>query len=144
MCNIEIREINPKDYNAVSLLLQQLGYEKSADDINKSLVSNTRTDAIFVAEHQEQVVGLMSLIFFDYFPSFAKLCRITAIVVDEKSRDLGVGTALIGFAKNKAKTNGCSQLEVTTSLHREATQAYYSHIGFKQTSFRYSMDLNKG
>ena len=71
------------------------------------------------------------LLYFFYFPLQKSLCRITAIVVDESVRNVGVGKKLINFAATQAQTRSCAQLEVTTSLARNATQAYYESIGFK-------------
>ena len=53
-----------------------------------------------------------------------------------------MGTQLIDFAKDKASERGCRQLEVTTSMRREQTQAYYESIGFEKTSFRYIQNLD--
>ncbi|MCG6508355.1 GNAT family N-acetyltransferase [Vibrio parahaemolyticus] len=83
----------------------------------------------------------MSVIFFNYFPSAEKLCRITSIVVDRASRGTGIGSKLIDYAKSVALAEKCSVLEVTTSLRREKTQTFYESIGFKKTSYKYVQRL---
>ncbi|MDP2523825.1 GNAT family N-acetyltransferase [Neptunomonas phycophila] len=87
------------------------------------------------------LIGFMSLIYFFYFPLQKQNCRITSLVVDEYARGNGVGKRLIDHALEKAKSLSCAQLEVTTSLTREATQAYYERSGFIKSSFRYYLDL---
>lgn len=134
---ISIRQAQITDHNAMTALLLQLGYCATEAQLQQYLNNPNRTDEIYLAESEGVVVGLISLIFFDYFPSQQQICRITALVVTEASRGLGVGTQLIDFAKDRASKRGCCQLEVTTSMRREKTQAYYESIGFEKTSFRY-------
>jgi GNAT superfamily N-acetyltransferase len=118
-------------------LLFQLGYELSLDNLISALSVEHRSDDIFVALLDEKVIGVMSLICFDYFPSLQKICRITAISIDKNNQGRGVGTQLIEFAKIYGLEHGCKLLEVTTSLQREKTQKYYENIGFTKSSFRY-------
>ncbi|MEE1981177.1 GNAT family N-acetyltransferase [Shewanella xiamenensis] len=134
---ISIRQAQIADHNAMTALLLQLGYSATEAQLHQYLDDPKRSDEIYLAESEGVVVGLISLIFFDYFPSQQHICRITALVVTEASRGLGVGTQLIDFAKSRASERGCRQLEVTTSMRREQTQAYYESIGFEKTSFRY-------
>ncbi|GLR31056.1 GNAT family N-acetyltransferase [Shewanella decolorationis] len=134
---ISIRQAQIADLNAITSLLLQLGYNATEPQLQQYLDAPKRSDEIYLAESEGVVAGLISLIFFDYFPSQQQICRITALVVTEASRGLGVGTQLIDFAKDRASKRGCCQLEVTTSMRREKTQAYYESIGFEKTSFRY-------
>ncbi|AAN54935.1 GNAT family N-acetyltransferase [Shewanella oneidensis MR-1] len=134
---ISIRQAQIADLNPIATLLLQLGYLATEAQLQQYLDDPKRSDEIYLAESEGVVVGLISLIFFDYFPSQQQICRITALVVTEASRGLGVGTQLIDFAKDRASERDCRQLEVTTSMHREKTQAYYESIGFEKSSFRY-------
>ena len=92
---------------------------------------------VFVAEQDGRVIGLMSLIYFYYFPLTRKTCRMTALVVDRAERSTGVGTQLVDQALDRARETDCLGLEVTTSLTRTRTQAYYGKLGFAKTSYRY-------
>lgn len=134
---ISIRQAQIADLNPIATLLLQLGYLATEAQLQQYLDDPKRSDEIYLTESEGVVVGLISLIFFDYFPSQQQICRITALVVTEASRGLGVGTQLIDFAKDRASERDCRQLEVTTSMHREKTQAYYESIGFEKSSFRY-------
>ncbi|EGM69577.1 GNAT family N-acetyltransferase [Shewanella sp. HN-41] len=137
---IKLAEI--QDIKAIANLLLQLGYSATPEQLQKYLGKSDRTDEIYIAEEKGTIIGLISLIFFDYFPSQQKICRITALVVTESNRGSGIGTQLIRFAKARAHEYGCSKLEVTTSMRREKTQAYYEAIGFEKTSFRYIQDID--
>ena len=139
----EIRQAQINDTRSISNLLAQLGYDTAVSKtemlISKSLNGDNN---IYVGLLDGSVVGVISFIYFDYFPSAEKLCRITAIVVDEEVRGSGIGSKLINYVKLKALGEKCNMLEVTTSLRREKTQAYYESIGFQKTSYKYVQRLN--
>ncbi|WP_297895896.1 GNAT family N-acetyltransferase [Shewanella sp.] len=139
---IQIRQIQIADLKVIADLLLQLGYSATPEQLQKYLGKSDRTDEVYLAEVEGKILGLISLIFFDYFPTQQRICRITALVVTETCRGLGVGTQLINFAKTRANEQGCSKLEVTTSMRREKTQAYYEAIGFEKTSFRYIQEID--
>ena len=141
MSDIKIRKAKISDTESVRLLLAQLGYELPISKLDEALASTQRNDDIVVCTQNGEVLGVMSLIYFDYFPSLQRICRITAIVVDESARGSGIGTRLITFAQKSAQENACQVLEVTTSLIRESTQKYYESIGFEKSSYRYFQKL---
>lgn len=137
MSSLQIRQAERQDLRAIENLLLQLGYSSTQEQLQMYLEKSERTDEIYIAEEEGNIIGLISLLFFDYFPAQQQICRITALIVTQVCRGLGVGTQLINFAKARANEQGCHQLEVTTSMRREKTQAYYEAIGFEKTSFRY-------
>ncbi|ALT00249.1 hypothetical protein AT746_00395 [Lacimicrobium alkaliphilum] len=141
MSKTEIKKADPSHAKEVFTLLLQLGYESTLDNLKDVLAQTDRSDEIYIAQINDKVVGLMSVIYFDYFPSQERICRITAIVVDQNARGTGVGSQLIDFAKSLSKQRLCSKLEVTTSLARQATQQYYENIGFTKTSYRYAQEI---
>ncbi len=134
-----IRKAASSDLKSISVLLLQLGYEPSIDQINDSIQKSNETSnsGIYVAEHSGSPVGLMSLIYFDYFPSSKKICRITAIVVEASERSKGIGSELIGFAQSEGLKNRCAGIEITTTTERDKTHIYYDNLGFIRTSFRF-------
>ena len=142
MSKTEIKKAGPEHASEALKLLEQLGYECTLEDLKRVLAQTDRSDEIYIAQISDKAVGLMSVIYFDYFPSQEKICRITAIVVDQNTRGAGIGSQLIDFAKELSKQQFCSKLEVTTSLARQATQQYYEKIGFTKTSYRYVQELS--
>ncbi|MDT3319308.1 MULTISPECIES: GNAT family N-acetyltransferase [unclassified Shewanella] len=152
MMNKNIRLAQLHDAQSIQLLLEQLGYVLPVAALAKTLTEcqdnpHSRTDELLVyeqlnAQGEPQVVAVMVLMFFDYFPALSRICRITAIVVDADMRGQGIGSRLIAFAKERGKQENCQLLELTTSTQRIATQQYYESIGFTKTSFRYSLVLS--
>lgn len=148
--NIRLAQL--PDAESIQLLLEQLGYALPVAALAQTLTEyqdnpHSRTDELLVyeqlnAQGEPQVVAVMVLMFFDYFPALSRICRITAIVVDADMRGQGIGTQLIDFAKARGRQEACQLLELTTSTQRIATQQYYESIGFTKTSFRYSLVLS--
>ncbi|MDD2838981.1 MAG: GNAT family N-acetyltransferase [Sulfuricurvum sp.] len=134
-----VRKPVSSDLDRISNLLNQLGYNPQIDQIKDSIDSTS--GEVYVAEESGIVIGLMSLIYFDYFPTVQKICRITAIVVEETQRSQGIGLKLIEFAESESKKRKCVGLEITTSTKRHETHAYYEKLGFDKTSFRYYKSL---
>ncbi|MEJ2444007.1 MAG: GNAT family N-acetyltransferase [Exilibacterium sp.] len=142
MSDIQIRYAKKEDLKTIQTLLRQLGYETEQSNIAPFVATlDPNQHDVFVGVSEGSVIALMSLIYFNYFPSGEKYCRITAIVVNEGLRGSGIGKRLIEHAKKEAKSKKCSALELTTSFRRENTQAFYEHIGFEKTSYKYVQKL---
>ena len=124
-------------------LLKQLGYASDLDTLSISLATEHSDSEIYVAIDAKGTIGVVSLIYYYYFPTQSRVCRITSLVVDENYRGKGAGSKLIQFAQQQAITQSCQQLEVTTSLLREKTQKYYEYLGFKKSSLRYILELTE-
>lgn len=144
--NIRLAQLH--DAESIQLLLEQLHVAALAQTLTEYQDNpQSRSDELLVcelpnAQGESQVVAVMALMFFDYFPALSRICRITAIVVNADMRGQGIGTQLIDFAKARGKQENCQLLELTTSTQRIATQQYYESIGFTKTSFRYSLVLS--
>jgi GNAT superfamily N-acetyltransferase len=52
-------------------------------------------------------------------------------VVDESMRGEGIGSALVAYAREWARDNGCARLRVTTNVTRLDTHQFYERRGFR-------------
>jgi len=141
--NFSLRNAQRSDAKRISELLAQLGYETAADQVEGLLLkSDTANEAHYVAVQNETVIAVFSLIYFNYFPSAERFCRLTALVVDKSLRGTGIGSNIIKAIQSIAKENNCDVLEITTSFRRVKTHEFYEKCGFTKTSFKFILTLN--
>lgn len=122
------------DAGAVVILLGELGYPltRSAAVERLAQFSESDRDHVLVAVIDRQIVGLLSL---DIAPLFAEggaFARITALVVTNAHRGLGVGLALVSEAERLARAAGCATIQVSSGRRPERRSAhrFYSRLGY--------------
>ncbi|WP_348945279.1 GNAT family N-acetyltransferase [Chitinibacter sp. FCG-7] len=127
------RPANPEDAQAISQLMQQLGYEISPELMQSKIefMTMSEMDAVFVAEITDQIVGVISIHALELFHACGKLGRITSLVVDKNMRQQGVGKLLFSTTESFFRAQNCVRIEVTSSDHRTDAHAFYQSLGFK-------------
>lgn len=147
MERVRIRHATPGDAAAVTGLMAQLaefGHGTVADGVAKRLsVILGRSDyAVFVAEQaDEQVVGLLTVSQRLTLWHAGPVALIEELVVDRAAHGKGIGRMLIATALEWARSQGCSELEVSTELDNQAAQAFYQRVGFTQGALLLEYDL---
>jgi GNAT superfamily N-acetyltransferase len=144
-----IRAASPADASALASLLGELGYPSEADRVRARMArilgarGDSGTDSVVVAsdERSGEVLGLLSVHQFAALHDDAPVALITALVVAERARGLGVGRQLVDRAIDTARLWGCTRLIVTTHVRRADAHAFYEHIGFELTGRRYVKTL---
>ena len=63
--------------------------------------------------------------------------RISALIVDSRHRDEGIGRALVDHAERMFLVEGCGNLEITSNMRRTDAHAFYEHLGYELTSARF-------
>lgn len=103
-----------------------------------------KNENIVVAKMQSEIVGYMTFCIQEknhHGVRFRKYLKIDAICVDEKNRENGIGTKLLKFAKEKAKENDCTDLDLTVNEENENAIKVYEKFGFKVRNIAYSMKI---
>src|SRR5262245_2481306 len=129
---IHIRPASVNDIPAIVPLLQQLGYRMPPSVLAGKLSGELDSRLAFVAELSDRIAGFMTLHVIDWLHRPDKAARLSALVVDGSYRRLGIGRALIAFAEDTASGLGCSYIELTSSLRRQAegTYDFYSALRY--------------
>lgn len=145
--SIIIRQATLQDAPSILPLMVQLGYpttsEKLIERMNFYLISPDYE--VFVAQQENNIVGLVTLTFFQHFVGDKKACRITALVVDEKYRKHGIGRLLMTEVENCAKNFGYSIIELTSGLRRakDGSHEFYKKLGYQNEGFMAKLYLRK-
>ena len=142
---MRIRDARVEDAAALTALLAELGYP---DDLERvaARVGTFRGGAsslILVADEGDTLVGAASASVMPLLHEDGSWCRLSALVVAERSRRRGVGRALVTALEARARAAGCRYLEVTSGERpgREAAHAFYEALGLEQVSRRYLKEL---
>lgn len=100
---IRIRPPVVSDSSVIQGLLEQLGYELTAQETSEKIASFAQKQGhhAFVAEIDGEVRGFMSLHIMEWFHRPGCLARLSAIVIDKQSRRAGIGRTLMAFAEEK-------------------------------------------
>jgi GNAT superfamily N-acetyltransferase len=136
--NICIRPPSASDSSVIQGLLEQLGYDLTAEQTSEKIAgfAHKQGHHAFVAEIDGEVRGFMSLHIMEWFHRPGCLARLSAIVIDKESRRAGIGRTLMAFAEEKAIQGGCTLLEVSSGLRRksEGTYDFYASLGYLDTN----------
>ena len=90
--------------------------------------------AVYVAKGNDgSVVGTFALLVMD---NLAHMGTPSAVVedvcVDERLHGQGIGRAMMRFAMEFARQNGCYKLALSSNAARERAHAFYRSLGFEQ------------
>ena len=132
MRDTTIRPAQAGDAARVAALLTQLGYPVTADEVTRRLEYwlDDRLSRILVAEHDQQVIGCLSVHAIPYLERTGRWARIESLVVDSSARRGGVGHALVRAAEETARQWDCLAVEITSSRRRDDAQAFYRQLGY--------------
>lgn len=130
-----LREMQPGDAEAVSALITQLGYSRSAADVREWFERLRHEDpqqAAFVACDSAGVIGWIEIAIEHRLqsPPFA---LIGGLVVKDGARSRGVGRKLCERAEAWAWEQDVETVRVTSRSTRADAHRFYLRDGYRQT-----------
>ena len=136
---MKIRQAIQSDSDSISELMVQLGYEVSPDLIleNIKVIAKSKTDAVFIAEGDGKVIGVISCHLTKLFHQTGYAGRITSLIVDRNSRGQKVGKQLVAKAETFFFANHCLKSEVTSGDHRSVAHEFYRSCGYNEDERRF-------
>jgi GNAT superfamily N-acetyltransferase len=137
-----IRHAEADDRFALEILIGQLGYEVSADEIAARIPLLTAPGSrMLVAELEGRVVGCLTTSMMRVVHRPAPVGRISMMVVEAGLRGKGVGKALVRAAEAALAADGCRMVEVTSNVARTEAHKFYQALGYERTSVRLAREL---
>ena len=158
--SLTIREATIDDYEAVCALFAQIDliHHTALPDIFRSMNGPARSlefmqdrldDAnlrFVVAEQDNEVVGLAEAAIRNPIdlPFLAPRARvyIEDIIVDERFRGTGVGSALLAHIEDWTRSLGITRIELTVWEFNTSARAMYEHRKFRTLNRNMSKDLD--
>jgi predicted N-acetyltransferase YhbS len=140
---VKIRAAEPSDAATLAVLLDQLGYPATANEIVERLgrLGQLRTAVVLVAEHQGDVVGLVTSHVFPSIHSTPPAALLTTLVVHAAHRGARVGAELCRAAEEWALAQGAIRISVTSGLQRAGAHMFYERLGYKRNGVRLGKPL---
>ena len=133
---VVIRRAIQSDYHDVAVLIDQLGSHIPLSQgipyvrDRLTLLLNSDSDCVFVAEVERRVVGLLTFHITPILHAKGYSGRIISFIVDEAYRGKGIGTRLIQEAESWAWSCGCVEIEVTSGEHTKPAHGFYKSQGY--------------
>jgi len=128
-----LRAAQPEDAPRISVLLDQLGWAVTPDQVVTELSLSPTTEVV-VAETADEVVGLIAVTTRRQFQRAGNLITIDTLVVDERHRSRGIGEQLVGVALEAAARCDAQAVEAVSHLRRVDARRFYERLGFEVTS----------
>lgn len=130
----EITEMSQRVYDAFERLIPQLSSSAKIptwDELSDLISSKAGIVLAAVEEDdpEEKILGTMTLVIFR-IPTGLR-AWVEDVVVDNAERGKGIGEKLIRAAIERAKTEGCRTIDLTSNPKREAAHRLYKRCGFE-------------
>jgi GNAT superfamily N-acetyltransferase len=144
MSALTIRPAVAADAPALARMLTQLGYPTEASEIPRRLdrMAERPGTTVFVAEQSDAPVGVVTVHLFPSLHTSEPVAWLTALVVDERARGTGVGSALVQRAEEWAARHGASRLALTSALRRTEAHEFYKTRDYVHTGVRLAKELS--
>lgn len=107
-----------------------------------AIVSDPNSDLI-VAELDSKVIGTLQLTFITYLThQGGKRALIEGVRVDASARGHGLGKAMLSWAIQKARDEGCCIVELMMDKKRGNTCQFYKSLGFVDSHEGFKLALS--
>jgi GNAT superfamily N-acetyltransferase len=139
---MELREARADDAEALVGLIAQLGFAVDSAGVADRLARLAKLgEPVLVAKRDGHLVGMLDWHVMATIHRPRPVGRIVALVVDDRARGCGVGTALVREAERRMLAAGCEKMEVTSNLVLKRAHQFYERSGLERSSYRFAKDL---
>ena len=138
-----LRAATGNDADALAELMTQLGYGCEPGEIPARIEKFAAQPGILlaVAEHDGKVVGVVTGHLVNAIHKTEPVAMLTALVVLESARGLGIGKQLVAHVEDWARSRGASTISLTSALRRVEAHAFYKALGYEHTGVRLAKSL---
>lgn len=148
--NMTFREATVQDVPAVVDLLldDHLGGARELQELGQYEQAFQRMQAeaanhLIVGQHNRRVIATYQLTFIQGLSlRAARRAQIESVRVASDLRGQGIGAAMMEDAIERAKTAGCSLIQLTSNAERDRAQAFYERLGFTPSHVGYKRKLD--
>ncbi|MFI5713511.1 GNAT family N-acetyltransferase [Kribbella sp. NPDC051620] len=151
MTDVVIRRATASDVPGIVAMLvdDEIGAgRESADDLTPYQAAFTAIDAdpnqlLVVADRNGELIGTLQL---TIIPGLSRQGatrgQVEGVRVASSARGTGLGTTLMQWSIEEARTQGCTILQLTSDKARTDAHRFYQNLGFTQTHEGFKLQLN--
>jgi ribosomal protein S18 acetylase RimI-like enzyme len=136
-----VRDARPGDAEAIAALASELGFPNRAKDVKKRLAKLARAGEPVLVADEDGVIGCLAWTVWTAIHRPKPVGRITMLIVSEKARGRGVGSALLAEAEARFRKAGCGLAEVTSNIELGGAHDFYRRNAYERTSWRFGKKL---
>jgi len=139
MDSLRFRPAVSGDAAPLGRLLEQLGYPTDAAEIPdriEKLHARPGTMVLVAEDERGELLGVVTVHLFQSIHSTEPAAWLTSLVVEERARGQGVGSALVARAEEWAIQHGALRISLTSALHREHAHEFYKTRDYEHTGVR--------
>lgn len=149
---VNIRPLSIDDLPAAKDLILQLAKATGSnfhirpgqlEEIFRHMQQHPEIYLSLVAEQDGEVVGLLSLLFYQSWFHAGGTALINELIIDQRMRNRGIGALLVEAAVIEAKRRGMDEIEVGTEQDNDGAQRFYRRCGFDLTYVLLGMDFDR-
>jgi GNAT superfamily N-acetyltransferase len=140
---VDVRPLTLDDSAALVPLLDQLGYPSSSLSIRDRVgfLLTDSTVGCWVAEDATGVAGVLTGHLSRSLETDGLTARLTALVVDARTRGRGTARLLTAAFEDWARDNGATRAGLSSNASREDAHAAYRKLGWAATGVSFTKDL---
>jgi len=131
---IVIRDANNGDIEALTLLMNELGYPTTLNEMQGrfSKISDHPDYKTIIAIVNGQAVGMAGLAKGIFYEKNGNYLRVVALAVKQGSRNMGIGKALLTVAEGWAAEQGLETILINCGNREERRRAhqFYQEMGY--------------
>lgn len=130
----QIEAMSVDDLSDVAILAEQLGYPNDIKDIRERFqkICNDNNYALYVAKNdQRKVIGFIQINSENHTLLAAPRAEVVALIVDDRHRGKGVGSALLKAAEEWARSQALPLVRIRSNIKRENAHRFYKGKGYE-------------
>jgi GNAT superfamily N-acetyltransferase len=135
---MNVRSAEPRDFEAVTALLEELGRETVTDatrdrcrELYAAQLSDPGSDHLVAENDEGAVVGFCSLHFRNRLNHPTAQAWIPDLFVLESARRQGIANGLLAAAEERALARGCWDLTLESGYQRTEAHELYTSFGMR-------------
>jgi ribosomal protein S18 acetylase RimI-like enzyme len=138
---LSIRKALLSDFPAIFDLYCQLWPSQALDKLEIygkfAERMESQDEFYFCAILNNRIVGYCHVSILNRFNHLDCWAYLNTIIIDEKFRSKGIGTALLEQCIQTARENGSLRLKLESGFHRDIAHHFYRKFGFKQSGMSF-------